>query len=399
MGKSERVLRRWRAPWAWVLVLACSPAGPPARGGPGPALETRRGDFEEHVLLTGELDAVRADKLVVPRTPTWRVTIRWMAEDGAAVKAGDKVLEFDSTSFTATLEEKRLAVSQARRDIDKQVAQNAVVTADKRFEVAKRQIEVEKARVQASVPEESFPRRVHQERQLELRRAEVELARARDELAAHERGAGLELDLRRIALEKSEREVKQAEEALRSLTLRAPRDGILMVGDHWWEGRKLQVGDAPWVGMPVVKLPDLGAMQVRAWLSDVDEGRVRVGMPVACTLDAYPDEPLPGKISQILPIAREPARESLRRAFGVTVDLARTDPARLRPGMSVRVDVQAARRTGVLLASRAAIDVSGGKPRARLPGGLVDVELGGCNGEVCVIERGLTEGMRLEGAR
>ncbi len=382
-----------------MLVLACSPAGPAGRSGPGAPLETRRGDFEEHVLLGGELDSVSSIKLVVPRTPMWRVPIRWMAEDGATVKAGDKVVEFDSTSFSATLEEKRLAVSQARRDIDKQKAQNAVATADKRLEVEKRRLEVEKARVQASVPEESFPRRVHQERQLDLRRAEVELARAKDELAAHERGAGLELDLRRIALEKSEREVKQAEEALRSLTLRAPRDGIVMVAEHWQEGRKLQVGDSPWVSLPVVKLPDLGAMQVRAWLSDVDEGRVRAGMAVTCTLDAYPDEPLAGKISQILPIAREPARESLRRAFGVTVDLARADPAKMRPGMSVRVDVQASRRSGVLLASRAAIDTSGAKPRARLPGGLVDVELGACNGEVCVIERGLAEGMRLERVR
>ncbi len=349
--------------------------------------------------MTGELDAVRADKLVVPRTPTWLVTIRWMADDGAQVRAGDKVLEFDSTTFTATLEEKRLAVSQARRDIDKQVAQNAVATAEKRFEVDRRLIELDKARVQATVPEESFPRRVYQERQLDLRRAEVELAKARDELGAHERGAGLELDLRRIALEKSQREVKQAEEALRSLTLRAPRDGILLVADHWWEGRKLQVGDAPWVGMTVVKLPDLGAMLVRAGLSDVDEGRVRVGMAVTCVLDAYPDEPIPGRISQIQPIARESNRESLRRQFGVTVELERSLPARMRPGMSVRVDVHAGRRTGVLLAARAGLDVSGDRPSARRPGGLVEVELGGCNGEVCVIERGLTEGMRLEGPR
>ena len=57
--------------------------------------------------------------------------------------------------------------------------------------------------------------------------------------------------------------------------LNAPRDGIIVIGEHPWEGRKFHVGDTVQPGWTIVSLPDLSAgMEVRAELSDVDDGRV-----------------------------------------------------------------------------------------------------------------------------
>ena len=54
-----------------------------------------RGTFQTTILMTGELEAVEAALVVVPRTPLWRMPIRWMEEDGAVVKEGQKVIELD----------------------------------------------------------------------------------------------------------------------------------------------------------------------------------------------------------------------------------------------------------------------------------------------------------------
>src|SRR5262249_8305811 len=160
-----------------------------------------------------------------------------------------------------------------------------------------------------------------EERQLDLRRAEVALEKAKDELAAHQKSAALEVKVKQIALEKALRDIHTAESAIESLVLVAPRDGIFLVGEHPWEGRKFQVGDNLWVGLRVGRLPDLSVMKVKAMLSDVDDGRISVGLPVRCVLDAYPDLTFPGVIKQIGPVAREPAQRSLRRSFVVTVEL------------------------------------------------------------------------------
>jgi multidrug efflux pump subunit AcrA (membrane-fusion protein) len=137
-------------------------------------------------------------------------------------------------------------------------------------------------------------------------------------------------------------------------------------------------------------------MRVEAFLSDVDDGRIRVGHRAVCTMDAYPDLEFPGEVTEIAPVAQEASPRSMRRFFRVVVPLERTDPDRMRPGMSVKVEVEAARVPDALLAPREGLDLAAAPPRARLArGGEVDVELGPCNALECVVENGLTEGQLL----
>ena len=58
----------------------------------------------------------------------------------------------------------------------------------------------------------------------------------------------------RAAEEKARRDVAAAEQALGSMSLYAPKDGIFLVGNFWMWGpegpRKLQPGDTVWSGYP-----------------------------------------------------------------------------------------------------------------------------------------------------
>ncbi len=350
--------------------------------------------------MTGELESVRADDQVAPRTPSWTNTIRWMEADGAVVHAGQKVVEFDNTAFSSDLEEKKLSLAQAESDLEKAEADSAAGVDDREFAVAQRRIAVEKAATEAAVPEDLLPRRTYQERQLALRRAEVEREKAAEDLASYRATSGADLGARRIALRKARAEIETAEEAIEALILRAPRDGILVVADHPWEERKLQVGDTVFVGWTVTRIPDPTSWRVVAQLADVDDGRIAIGMPAVCTHDTYPDERFPGKVAELTPVAQEPARLSLRRAFRVRIDLDRVDPGRMRPGMSVKVEVTPRRDPSALLAPRAALDLAARPPRARLRDGReVEVRLGPCSAGECVVEGGLAEGTRLGAVR
>ncbi len=359
-------------------------------------MAVRRGEFSERFVLTGELDAVRADQIVVPRTPAWVIAIRWMEADGATVEAGQKVLEFDNTAFAGDLEERKLARVEAESDLERATADARAQAKDREFTLEERRVGLEKAKIGAAVPEEIQDRRQYQESQLALQRAEVDFAKAREDLDAYRESSRADIENRRLTVEKARREIATAETSIDALTLRAPRAGILVVADHPWEGRKFQVGDTAYVGWTVMKIPDLGAMRVEAQLSDVDDGRIAAGMTASCTLDTYPGIVFPGKIVELTPVAQEPARQSLRRAFRVLVDLQTTDPERMRPGMSAKVEVEVLRRAGVLLAPRAALDRGASPARALLEsGGEAEVRLGPCNAQECVVEGGLAEGTRL----
>ncbi len=386
---------------ALVGTAACSagiasPAGGAApRAGSG-ELTVRRGRFDDRFLLTGELIAVNADSLSVPRIPSWQTTIRWLEAEGAAVKAGQKLVEFDTAAFAQDFSEKRSALDQARSDLDQAEADRAGQKAEKSWQVTQKSIAVEKAKIAAAVPPEFLRGKEYQDNQLALARAASELDKAREDLAAHETSSAETVLQKRIALEKARREFEAAGLAMDGMVLKAPRDGILVVAEHPWQGRKIQVGDSVWVGLPVVNLPDLGAMEVEAKLSDVDDGRIAAGLPVTCVLDAYPDRSYAGRIAAITPVAQEAAGRSLRRAYNVRVTLDAPDAQRMRPGMSVKVEVHPKERQNVLLAPRAGLDFAGARPRARLASGtMVDVELGGCNLDTCVIERGVEDGAHL----
>jgi HlyD family secretion protein len=359
-------------------------------------LTVHRGDLRPRLLLTGELAAAQAANLEVPRTSTWQLQIRWLEQDGTPVKKGQRVVELDNSTFASELEEKKLSMSEAERELVRTEAEARASTAEKEFTVQQKRTDLDKARIAAAIPPDLLAEREVQERQLAVRRSQVELAKAEEDLAAQRKGSAADLEVRRISLDKSRREIREAEEAIQELTLRAPRDGILLVADHPWEGRKIHEGDSVYVGLTVATLPDLSSLIVKAGLSDVDDGRVTPGMEVLCTLDAYPGETFHGRVEDVAAVAQETPRRPLLRSFPVRIRLDRTDPRRMRPGMSVRVEALGAEQRNALLAPRAALDLASDPPRARLAGGrTAEVRLGACNARECVVESGLQEGERL----
>ena len=383
---------------AWAV--ACSSGGatsPPAPAvAPGTDLVVRRGVFTGRFLLTGELEAVRSDKLIVPRIPNWQTTIRWMEAEGTLVKAGQRVVELDTSSFAADFKEKKLNVDVLEGELEQAAAERDANTNEKDFQVAQRRVAVDKAKVNAAIPAEFLRGQEWQENQMVQRRAETALEKAQEDLDSSVSAAEENVLQKRIELDKARRELEAARQAMEGMALTAPRDGILVVGDHPWEGRKLQIGDSVWVGLAVVSLPDLSEMRVAAKLSDVDDGRIVTGLPAVCTLDAFPEKTYAGRITLVMPVAQEQARRSLRRAYDVRVELETSDVDRMRPGMSVKVEVTPPPREGVLLAPRAGLDWSTGTPRALLAGGGESpVKLGPCNAQVCVVEDGVKEGVVL----
>jgi len=340
-------------------------------------------------VLTGELDAVTAENLTVPQTPLWMLQLQWLEVEGTQVRAGQPVAEFDNSAFTAALAEKRVAALQAADDLAKLRAQNDMTAADKAFDAEKARAEVDKARLTAGLPRDSLPERDWQENQLDLQRKQVAYAKAKDDLDSQQKSAALDAQVKQIALEKSQREIQEAEKAIRALELRAPRDGIVVVGQIPWLHRKIEVGDTIGPGITAVSLPDLGTMRVKALLSDVDDGHVAVGMKAVCTIDAYADHPVEGVVREISPVAREPDQASQRRAFDVIVELGSTDRDRMLPGLAVKVEIKGRAVHDATLVPRAAIDFDPAPARVYSASGqAIDLDVDLCDGQACALRQG-----------
>ncbi|MEA2162222.1 MAG: hypothetical protein QOK37_349 [Thermoanaerobaculia bacterium] len=359
-------------------------------------LRVRRGVFNADIVLTGELRAARGEELAVPRLPQWQTTIKWIAPEGAEMKQGDRVIELDNSTFAANLDAKRQAVAQAQQQLQQKDAEWAADTLEKQLDVERKRSEYDKAKIDASMPREIISARDYNDRQIKFKRAEVERAKAIDVLKSQTRSVKSDRDNLLLSLQKAQRELTIAEQAINELILRAPTNGIVVIRDHPWEGRKLQEGDGVFVGWTLAQFPEMQSLRVEADLADVDDGRIGAGMPATIVIDAYPNMSFPGRVTSISAVAQEASRISLKRSFRVLVALDKLDLSRMRPGLSSRVVVRAVSQRDALLIPRAALDFARAKPRARLASGkLTDIVLGACNAQECVVKNGLSEGTTL----
>jgi HlyD family secretion protein len=365
------------------------------RSDPVKSLTVHKGTFLRDVTLTGELNAADGATVVVPRLPQWQTSIKWLSTDGAEVRAGDRVVELDSGPFSSNLDAKRQAVIQAEQQLTQKKAEWAADLEQKQLDQARKRVDADKATLDAAIPQDLVSARDYADRQMKLKRASVELAKAEDDLKAQRVQVASDRANLDVTLGKARRELQEAGLAIAALTLRAARSGIVVVRDHPWQGRKLQEGDGVWVGLPLAMIPEPSSLRVEAQLPDVDDGRIAIGNPATIVLDAFPELTFTGRVAAISAVAQESAQASLRRAFRVLVQLDRIDSERMRPGLSARVIVRVDNRPA-LLASRSALDLNGSRTRARIEGGrLVDVKLGPCNAQECVVLDGLREGVSL----
>ncbi len=368
----------------------------PGRGAARTAV-VHPGQLTERVLLTGALHPTRAVDVVVPSNDATALVLRWLAPDGAVVKAGDRVFVLDGAGLAGKLTDARHQLQAVETQLRVLERNNAVELANRRLAVRDAEVSRDKARLRDDLPADLVTRRDAEQARLRLTQAEASLQSAERELANETEQRALDEQLRRLELDRSRRAMLAAAEAIDALVVRAPRDGIVLIdAQPSGDGHKFRVGEPVSSGVAVVSLPDLTRpMEVRASLSDVDDGLVTPGMTGRCTLDAYPDEPIPCSVEQLAPVARpSPGRDPLRRAFEVTLAFAHGDPARLRPGMSVEVALDRPAVRG-LIVPRGAV-IAGAPARVRLGSGeLREVALGGCDAQRCAVASGLNEGDRV----
>lgn len=364
-------------------------------------LQVVRGEFDDRILLTGELVAQQAVHLTAPNVNIWPMTIRYLADDGVTITAGEVVAELDNSQLVSRLDDLEAQVIEQTNQLASLEARLASEMSTSAMELVRSQAEVERTALKAALPKEILSEKTYNDHQLAHRTALLELDKARQQLEAKDEANRAEIELQRLRLNDARQELRRSEAQIEALKLTAPKGGILLISQDRRSGRQYQEGDSVFPGVDIAQLPDLQTLRVEARLFDVDDGRIAPGMGVHATLDAFPERRFKGRVRDIDTIAQELDSRSLRRSFRVQIELDDLDPERMRPGMSVKVVVDTEPLHDVLLIPRQSLTWLEDTPPIRRSRALLadgswrDVELGACNPMVCVLNSGLDEGARL----
>jgi HlyD family secretion protein len=273
------------------------------RGSSEPKFRTAKvdkGDVVATVTATGTLSAVTT---VQVGSQVSGIIAKLHVDFNAIVKKGQLLAELDPTPFQQTVDQRRA--------------------------------DLEKAKV-------------------ELRNAELSLTRSKN-LAKQQLLAQSDLDGAQTTRDSAAAGVAQAQAALRQAEtnlsytrITSPIDGVVV-------SRQYDVGQtvAASFQAPVIFTiaQDLTKMQVLTNIDEADVGRVKVGQEATFSVDAFPDQPFRGAVSQI---RLSPQTVQNVVTYPVVLDVANPD-LKLKPGMTANVQVPVDVRKDALRVPNAAL--------------------------------------------
>jgi HlyD family secretion protein len=319
-------------------LVACSPGQE--------SLSVDNGVDSEIVKVTGELRSSNSRFFGPPSVPNiWQFTISAMAPDGSRVRAGRKLLGFDTQELEIKIREKNNKLNQKQKELQKQEILEHEALAESRLAIEVARALVDKAALKAEIPESLLASRDYREYQLLLQHSNLTMALRKSELEKEIRVQETELEILRREIALLAAEVALLQSSIDSMTIVAPENGVV-IHVTGRRGNKVAVGDKIWGGQRVLEFPDLSQLELHLEIPEHEFDRITVGQIVSFTLDAAPDRPFEGQVTNMASVIHTKSTNQPAKVFDAIITLQNPDPELMRPGMSVNAEIHMDRESG-----------------------------------------------------
>lgn len=361
--------------------------------------EVKREDLVLGVEVSGTLDSVASTSLGPPQIAgQWDYKISFLAPEGVTVRQGQPVLGFDTSQLEATLLEAAADRDSAEKELEKKQTELDMKHREEELHLAEAEARQRRAALKADVPAEVVAANELREARSELKLAGTEILFRKDRLRFLGEQGRAELEALRAKRDRAAGRLREAQAAIAAMTVVAPRDGTVVYVSNRG-GEKKKVGDSCWSNDKVVQIPDLRRMRAVGQVDEADAGRVAPGQKVRLRLDAHPDVVFTGVVRSIRGSVQRRSRSSPIKVVELGIDLDRTDPQRMSPGMRFLGTVEIERASRVLtVPAEAVLNRSGGPVVLRRAGRKAEEvrpRFGRRNATRVEIVSGLAEGDRV----
>ncbi len=351
--------------------------------------------FSRQVTADGNLKSTKATPLSAPHDAPQSLKIAWLVPDGSLLKKDEVVVRFDPTDFNTQLQAGREDHDTAGNKMYKTNSEASTTATNLRRDAHQAGDELLAARQFKFDDAEVFSRYQRVESQIDETLAGRKKEHAEGVLGVRDKLSAADRDLVSIEQRKADLKIRNAEQGLHALEMRAPYDGILVL-QHDWRGDIVRVGDTVWPGSPIGEIPDLQSMKAEVFVLEADAAGLAVGEKATLSIEGKPGSIITGKISQVDKLARPRFPRVPVQYFGATITLDHTDPSLMKPGARVRAVLDVEDRAGAFSIPRQAIFEKQGKKLVyRKHGGKfepVTIEIGSSSAGRVVVTKGLTKG-------
>lgn len=252
--------------------------------------------FSVVIPARGELTAAAYELLTAPGKQP--MTIEWMLEENAEVRAGDLVIRFDGTDTQRELRKTRQELDLLREDQSLKDGELQNTQTSLNLDVALTDAELSMSE-QYTIDDVLLFSKLEIAEKFE---SKAFITSKKDFLDWRLRHVTKEHDGERSVLESKEvaflQRLKEQDSALQQLELRSPYAGRVSYMKNW-QGDKPLVGQIVFPGTPLASLPDISSLQAKVFVLMNQAHYVTLGQHVDIAFDALPQNPVRGEVVNI----------------------------------------------------------------------------------------------------
>lgn len=402
----------WRRRKGGVLSIAAILVGSLTYGGyrftraaPNiPSALVQRTEFVDYVQIRGQVSARKSVTIAAPYGAGDLQIIK-LARNGAQVKKGGVLVQFDPTTKAQSLAQDQSALKSAQAEITQSKAQARLKEEQDLTDVLKARYGVQSAKLDAS-KQEILSKIDGAEANLKVADAQQALSDAEAKLKTDQESDAADIESKKQKSAQQAFAVQQDQQSLAALTLRAPIDGLVTLQSNWrasgpmGSAQDFRQGDRAWPGAAIIELPDLSTMEITGRIDEAERGQVQTGQTATVRVDAIPDREFTAKVDDISTIASMDFTGGwpFPRNFTLDFSLAKTDQ-RLRPGMSANIRIAVDHvANGIVVPTQAVFEKSGESVAYVLRGSHYmeqAVEIERRSGDRALVAKGLQPGDRV----
>lgn len=276
-----------------------------------------------------------------------------LVDEGETVKTGQVVARLDPEDLQHETDGRRAEVQAAR------AALTELETGYRREEIAQadaalRRIsaDAERLRVDFARQQQLYKKEVISARDFDASRAAYEASQAsvreaRERLNLLRSGPRKEtIDQARARLAGAEASLALSETRLGYAVLRSSTSGLVL-------SKNIEPGEQVTAGTPVVTVGMMGEVWMRAYISETDLGRVKVGQKATVTTDTWPGRKYRGRVSfisqeaEFTPKSVQTPKERVKLVYRIKITVPNPN-GELKPGMpaDAEIEIKPAKGTG-----------------------------------------------------
>lgn len=365
-----------------------------------PYAAAKIGDIIAKIVERGSLEPANSIELICKvktKSPITAPSIKWLIDDGSAVKKGDRVVELDSSGLKDQLTAEMVKVQDAEAASELAAENLKAVKQETEVESRLAAIDVKLAEIELKdAPKDKSKEALA----LKVEQAQLKHDRVRARGKAQLAQAEADLRAKLTIVDAARKRQNNIESEIKACVMTAPIDGIVVhfpaSSGRFGAPSVIEVGEAVREGQKLLQIAELKAFVIETRVHEAQISRVRVGQTTQIRVDAYPDKTLTGKVTHVSPVAAKTNWNAADvKVYPVKIAIEDT-PAGLKPSMSAEVQITTGEQKGALQVPIKAIMGVGRDRVCFVKSGNELIErkivLGTSSAEVVEIKEGLKEG-------